>query len=133
MPPYRDDRAGPRVSLRFPARGAPAGSTRGTGNRKGLRMREAFRCCALGRRSGASEGEAVAAVDGLAARRAEGDRCLLAATRAGCREHLAGTARIPATTAVAKTGTASVAAAAGVAAGRLAACTTGRATARLRE
>ena len=62
------------------------------------------------RRSGASEGEAVVAVDGLAARGAEGDRCFLAAAGAGRREHLAGAAGIPAATAaVAVAGTASVA------------------------
>ena len=42
--------------------------------------------------------EAVAAVDGLAARRAEGDRGLLAAGRARGGEHLAGSAIVATTT-----------------------------------
>src|SRR4051812_2421551 len=54
--------------------------------------------------------EAVAAVDRLAACRAEGDRGLLAAGRAGRGEHLAGTAIVAATTAAVAAGATRVAA-----------------------
>src|SRR5450756_2112126 len=149
MPPYRDDRAGPRVTPGLPRlRCARRPDALSREAKRPPACRRPFGAARSRRRSGAAEGEAVAAVNGLAARGAEGDRCLLAAVGAGRGEHLARAAGIPATTAaavataavavaglaatVAETGAAAVAAT-GVAAGRLAACAAGRATARLRE
>src|SRR5450756_215064 len=149
MPPYRDDRAGPRARPGLPRpRCAPPAGAPARESKRPPACRRPFGAARSRRRSGAAEGEAVAAVNGLAARGAEGDRCLLAAVGAGRGEHLAGAAGISATTAAAvstaavavaglaatvpETGAAAVAAT-GVAASRLAACAAGRATARLCE
>ncbi len=90
--------------------------------------------------SGALAAEAVAAVDGLAARRAEGDLSLLAAGRAGGLEHLARGALVATATAAVAAGTAGVATArvattatTAITAGSLAAGTAGRAATRLGE
>src|SRR4051794_14739706 len=105
--------------------------------------RPAPRGCEAGS-AAALAAEAVAAVDRLAAGRAEGDRSLLAAGRAGRSEHLAGTAIVSTTTTAAAvaagaTGIAAGAVATGAiatalaVAGSLAAGATGRAAARLGE
>src|SRR5450756_1068425 len=97
MNTYRDDRAGPRATPGLPrlrcARRPDALSREAKGPPA---CRRSFGAARSRRRSGAAEGEAVAAVDGLAARGAEGDRCLLAAIRTGRGEHLARAAGIPA-------------------------------------
>src|SRR5450759_2408745 len=91
MPPYRDDRAGPRVTPGLPRlRCARRPDALSREAKRPPACRRPFGAARSRRRSGAAEGEAVAAVNGLAARGADGDRCLLAAVGAARGERLAG-------------------------------------------
>src|SRR6185369_3257617 len=125
-----------------------SGTCSGSADLRAIRVPRGVLESFWGSRLAPHRAEAVGAVDGLAARRAERDACLVAAVRAGGAEHLARAtvvaARAVAATAAVATTTAAAAVAAGIAvarrvagaaglAGGLAGGSVSRATSRLGE